>query len=153
VLGPQARDHIGATSRLARAISGIRHRIVGQDRLVSISAAQADAFYSEAIAQRCVWAIRDAEGFPAPVNGDGLRAMPFWSLRSRAERVVSQVPAYAAFEPVEINLEQWRTDWLTGLDRDGLLVGLNWSGDRATGYDVTPAEVLSALAARATTLD
>ena len=120
---------------------------------MSISAAQAAAFYSEAIAQGCVWAIRDAEGFPAPVNSDGLRAMPFWSLRSRAERVVRQVPAYAAFEPVEIRLDRWRTDWLTGLDRDELLVGLNWSGDRATGYDVTPAEVLRALAARATTLD
>jgi hypothetical protein len=30
--------------------------------------------------------------------------MPFWSKRSRAERVVATVEAYAGFEPVEIDL-------------------------------------------------
>ncbi len=30
----------------------------------------------------------------------------------------------------------------------GLRVGLNWSGDRATGYDVEPAAALASLTAR-----
>ena len=33
--------------------------------------------------------------------------------------------------------------------RDRLLVGLNWSGKRATGYDLTPDNVLRNLKARA----
>jgi hypothetical protein len=44
--------------------------------------------------------------------------MPFWSLRSRAEKVISSVAAYRAFEVEAIPI----------------LVGLNWSGVRATGY-------------------
>ena len=94
-----------------------------------------------------MWGIRDSGGFPAPLNGDGQRAMPFWSLRSRAERVVSAVPAYADFEVVEVSLDDFRTRWLPGLERDGLRVGLNWSGSRATGYDLEPSDVREALRA------
>ena len=71
---------------------------------MSVSAAHASAFYAEAAEHQRVWGIRDGDGFPAPLNGDGERAMPFWSLRTRAERVVSTVPAYAAFEVVEVPL-------------------------------------------------
>lgn len=67
--------------------------------------------------------------------------MPFWSLRSRAEKVISSISAYSAFEVEGIPLAVWRTRWIDGLDRDGILVGLNWSGVRATGYDMRPLEV------------
>lgn len=30
---------------------------------------------------------------------------------------------------------------VTGLEVDGLYVGVNWSGKRATGYDIKPKEV------------
>jgi hypothetical protein len=115
---------------------------------VSVSAPQADAFYAEALRERKVWTLRDAAGFPAPINGDGLRSQPFWSLRSRAERIRESVPAYAEMEVVELGIDSWRERWLPGLERDGLLVGLNWSGERATGFDLEPAEVERSLAAR-----
>jgi hypothetical protein len=115
---------------------------------VTQSAAQADAFYTEAIRTAIVWTLRDEHGFPAP-RGDGeQRVQPFWSSRSRAERIISAVEAYRAMEPVEIPLAEWRDRWLPGLERDGMLVGLNWSGDRATGFDVTPTDVARALEAR-----
>jgi hypothetical protein len=114
---------------------------------VSISAAQASRFYQEVILHQQVWGIRDSGGFPAPVNGDGERTMPFWSLRSRAEKVIGSVAAYRAFEVEAIPLTVWRTRWIDGLDRDGILVGLNWSGVRATGYDVQPLEVRAGLEA------
>jgi hypothetical protein len=114
---------------------------------VSTSAAQADAFYREALDHRTIWTIRDPAGFPAP-EGSGERSMPFWSLRSRAERVVSSVPAYEGFEVVSIPLAEWRSRWLPGLARDGLRAGLNWSGARAAGYDFEPDDVERDLAAR-----
>jgi hypothetical protein len=114
---------------------------------VSISAARASRFYQEVILHQQVWGIRDSAGFPAPRNGDGERSMPFWSLRSRAEKVISSIPAYRAFEVEEIPLSVWRTRWIDGLDREGILVGLNWSGVRATGYDVQPLEVRTRLEA------
>ncbi|MEZ2370353.1 DUF2750 domain-containing protein [Arthrobacter sp. RCC_34] len=109
---------------------------------MSISAAHASAFYREVIEHQEVWTVRDQNGFPAPEGSDGHRTMPFWSLLSRAERVITSIPAYRDFEVVSLPLERWTEDWLPGLDRDGILVGLNWSGPRATGFDV-PAQVVA----------
>ncbi len=115
---------------------------------MSISAAHADAFYAESIEAGEVYTVRDRDGFPAPETTNGARAMPFWSKRSRAERVVAFVPAYAGFEVVAIPLDAFRSRWLPGLRRDGLLVGVNWSGDKATGFDIEASSVEAALAAR-----
>ncbi|MEA5453865.1 DUF2750 domain-containing protein [Sinomonas sp. JGH33] len=107
---------------------------------MSVSAAQAAVFYKEILKNGQVWGIRDSGGIPALLNSDGDRSMPFWSLQSRAEKVIANVPAYRAFEPVAIPIDVWRTRWIDGLERDGILVGLNWTGARAIGYDFRPAE-------------
>jgi hypothetical protein len=105
------------------------------------SAASAAAFYRDVAQSRTVWAIRDAGGFPSPKNLSGKRAMPFWSTSSRAEKVIANVAAYAGFEPVAISWDEFRDNWLPGLAQDELLVGVNWSGKKATGYDLEPHEV------------
>jgi len=74
--------------------------------------------------------------------------MPFWSMESRAVKVVQSVAAYDGFELHEIPLADFKSRWLPGLERDGLLVGINWSGDRATGYDMKPSEVSANFTAR-----
>lgn len=114
---------------------------------MSASAAQAEAFYTEALRNREVWGIKDAGGFPAPQTPEG-RAMPFWSLESRASKIIESVAAYDGFEPVAIPLDDWRSKWLPGLANDGLRVGLNWSGAGATGYDLLPEDVERNLTAR-----
>ena len=114
---------------------------------MSVSAAQAEAFYKEVLRRRQVWAIRDEGGFPAPQTPEG-RAMPFWSARSRAVKVIENVDAYNGFEPVQLALDAWRSRWLPGLAEDGIRVGLNWSGARAIGYDLDPRDVERSLAAR-----
>lgn len=108
---------------------------------MTISATQADSFYAEALANSEVWTIQDAEGIPSPMNAEGVRAMPFWSLSSRAETVVENVAAYSGFAVVAVPLSEWRSRWLPGLTDDGMLAGLNWSGDAATGYDADPEDV------------
>jgi hypothetical protein len=110
-----------------------------------ISAFHADAFYREAGADGSVWTVEDDSGVPAPIGTDGRRAMPFWSRRSRVERVIATVPAYAHFRPREVSREAFVERWSPGLAGDGLLVGLNWSGERATGFDFTPDGVLARL--------
>lgn len=75
---------------------------------MSASAAQYTAFYAEAIQGGEVWTVRDVNGYPAPETTTGSRAMPFWSKRSRAERVVSTAPAYAGFEVVPVPLDAFR---------------------------------------------
>jgi len=110
---------------------------------MSLSGAHTAAFRREVPQEGRVWSIRDARGFPAPRDADGTRSMPFWSKPTRAKRVVSQVEAYRDFEVVEIPMTSWLDDWLPGLDRDGLLVGVNWAGARATGFDLAPTRVAS----------
>jgi hypothetical protein len=109
---------------------------------MSASASQAQVFYREVALSRVVWSIRDAAGVPCPVGTDGRRAMPFWSSRERAERVLASVPAYAGFATFEVPWEDFARRWIPGLARDGLLVGVNWSGERATGYDLEPGDLL-----------
>jgi len=109
----------------------------------SVAGAQAstDAFFREVAEHRAVWGIRDAAGFPT-ATASGKKAMPFWSSRARAEAVIAGVPDYAKFESVELPWDRFRDRWLPGLERDGLRLGLNWSGPRALGYDYSPSEFL-----------
>jgi hypothetical protein len=112
---------------------------------MSQSASQASAFYEQVAKDRSVWTIKDANGFPAPATLSGARAMPFWSSRSRVERVIETDPAYRYFEPVNVSWDEFLAKWIPGLEADGLLVGVNWSGPRATGYDLEPDKLVRAV--------
>ncbi|MBU0913477.1 MAG: DUF2750 domain-containing protein [Gammaproteobacteria bacterium] len=108
---------------------------------MSIAAAHTSAFYHEVARSGVVWGIRDEAGFPAPLGFDGARAMPFWSSESRALKVVQNLPAYVGFTPVAIEWSIFCERWVPGLTQDGLLVGVNWSGQTASGYDIQPLNV------------
>lgn len=105
------------------------------------AASQAAAFYREVAKTRVLWTIKDPGGYPAPMTPEG-RAQPIWSSRSRAERIVETVPAYRDFEPVEVSWADFVTKWVPGLMKDEVPVGVNWSGLRATGYDLTAEKVV-----------
>ncbi|MDY7084343.1 MAG: DUF2750 domain-containing protein [Actinomycetota bacterium] len=109
---------------------------------MSLSGAHRAAFRREAVAGGRVYALRDDDGFAAPeVGADGARAVPFWSKPTRAARVVDQVNAYRGFEVVPVDVSEWLDEWLPGFEQDGMLVGVNWAGARATGFDLTPTQV------------
>ncbi|WP_374222013.1 DUF2750 domain-containing protein [Allobranchiibius sp. CTAmp26] len=102
-------------------------------------------FFREIGADGSVWTIEDDDGVPAPRGTDGHRAMPFWSLQSRAERIINRAPEYDGFRTREIPRSEFEHRWLPGASRHGLLVGLNWSGTRVAGFDLTPIDVLDRL--------
>jgi hypothetical protein len=108
---------------------------------VSLSGAHRAAFRREAAGEGRVYSIRDSRGLPAPVGADGRRTVPFWSKPTRAGRVVDQVDAYRGFEVMGVDVDEWLEVWLPRFEVDGVLVGVNWAGARATGYDLTPAQV------------
>jgi hypothetical protein len=108
---------------------------------MSQASSQARAFYRDVAKSRGVWTVRDAGGYPAPKLQNGRRAQPFWSTRSRVERIIKTVPAYAGFVPEEISWEAFCAAWVPGLTRDGLMGGVNWSDRRAVGYDMEDEEV------------
>ncbi|MBY5460563.1 DUF2750 domain-containing protein [Rhizobium leguminosarum] len=113
---------------------------------MSISAINADTFVSEVLNGRQVWGIRDRDGFPTSTNASGETAMPFWSSQKRAMSIIKTVPAYSDFTLEPISLPAFVERWLPGLQKDGLHCGLNWSGARATGYDLSPADLMARLA-------
>jgi len=108
---------------------------------MSNAASQAAAFYRQVAADGKVWTVCDAGGYPAPMNSQGRRSMPFWSSLSRVQKIISSVPAYSGFEPEEMSWEGFRDGWLSQLKGDGLLIGVNWSGPKAQGYDLEPDDV------------
>jgi hypothetical protein len=114
---------------------------------VSQAASQYAAFWKDVLRSRRVWTVRDEAGFPAPVTTSGKRAMPFWSTVSRVQRIIRTVPAYRDFVPHEMSWEEFRDEWLPDLESSGYLVGVNWSGPRALGYDVAPSDMRLAGAA------
>jgi hypothetical protein len=68
--------------------------------------------------------------------------VPFWSNPTRAQLIVKHVSAFRGFEVVAVPVDDWLAGWLVNLEHDDMLVGVNWAGNRATGYDMTPGQVL-----------
>ena len=108
---------------------------------MSQSTSQAIIFYKEVATKRTLWTIRDSGSFPAPKNSEGERVQPFWSSLSRVQKIIETVPAYAGFEPFDISWSDFTARWVPGLEKDRVLVGVNWSGYRATGYDIAASKV------------
>ena len=108
---------------------------------MSIASAHAAAFRREVSTERQVWTLLEDDSYIAPHKPDGTRAMPFWSKGSRAKLVVDQVAAYHGLTIVSCALEPWLTDLLPWLAEQSVLVGINWSGERALGYDVPAKDV------------
>ena len=102
------------------------------------ASSQAWAFYRDVAKNRKMWTIYDSGGYPAPLTSEGRRAQPFWSSITRAQRIIKTVPAYAGFTTEEITWETFCKTIVPDLTNDGLLVGINWSGPRALGYDMEP---------------
>lgn len=109
------------------------------------------AFCAGAVAAGCVWVLRDADGY-VTAAADGDRAtMPFWCSRSGAAVVTRRAPAERRLVPEPVDLEAFLGRWLPGLGRDGLRVGVDWSGVRARGTEVEPHELADALVVAART--
>ena len=108
---------------------------------MSIAAPNYHKFFEEIFKNEMVFTIEDDGGIPTPMTHKGKSAMPFWSLKSRAEKIIKNVPAYQGFRVKEISLKDFIEKWLTGLSKDELNVGVNWAGPRAVGYDVKPNEL------------
>lgn len=106
---------------------------------MSQAASQAAAFYREVAESGRLWTVRDSQGYPAPLNSEGRRTQPFWSSLERVQQIIETVPAYGGFEPEQLAWSDFCKSWVPGLEESDLLVGVNWSGPRAQGYDLVPA--------------
>lgn len=82
---------------------------------------------------------------PTSLSTDGTRSLPFWSTWARAQRATKVWGHGLRVESMP--LDTWRDRELADYARDGLKIGINWSGPRLVGWDFTSMEVLNRLAA------
>ncbi|MEY2242161.1 DUF2750 domain-containing protein [Streptomyces sp. BF23-18] len=114
-----------------------------QENQVSTSGAQAAAFFRDIARTRTVWWVRDDDGCPISVARSGHAAFPYWSSATRAQRAVQLWGPQ--FRAVSMPLDHWRSAALPDLAKEDLRIGINWSGERLTGWDFTVGEVLNRL--------
>ena len=101
-------------------------------------------FCSEAPRRGCVYTFtNEGELLVYPVAGQ--EVVPFWSSRTRLEKIAVSFPKYQRFDITEYSWTQFE-EWLNQLNEDGILVGVNWAGTKLTGYNVKVADLRMALA-------
>jgi hypothetical protein len=110
---------------------------------MSASAAQYDKFREQVVREERAFTFTDnGQLLVYPV--DGRETIPFWSSRSRLEGIQKNLPKYRTWQITELSLgEFWRR--LDYLERDAVQVGVNWSGQRLTGYNVSVADLRAGL--------
>ena len=110
---------------------------------MSVAASQYSKFCSDVAAKKLAFSfLSDTDFLVYPVGG--AEVVPFWSSRSRIERVVKAHPKYSMYRICEFPLENLFAS-LAQLESEGILVGVNWSGPRLTGYNVAVADLRAAL--------
>ncbi|MET7497617.1 DUF2750 domain-containing protein [Streptomyces sp900116325] len=110
---------------------------------MSASGAQAAAFFREITRTRTVWWVRDDDGSPTPVSSSGQPAFPYWSSETRAQHAAQLWRPQ--FRAVSMPLDHWPGAALPDLAKDDFRVGINWSGQRLTGWDFAVGEVVNRL--------
>ena len=111
-----------------------------QRNVMSIAAAQASKFYAQAAKEKLVFTFTEGDSYLVfPVQGKDV--IPFWSSRSRMATVQSAHPKYRNFTVCELPLAEFLAKTLTRLQEDDIHIGVNWSGPRLTGYDISAADL------------
>lgn len=109
---------------------------------MSIAAAQYSKFREQVARDGRVFTFFD-DGYLV-FRVDGKEVIPFWSSRSRLEQIQKRNVKYTAYSIKELPLREFM-NWLPKLQKEGVYIGANWSGQRLTGYDVSPNDLISAI--------
>ena len=112
---------------------------------MSQAASQAAAFYEEVASFRIVFTVLDNGNFLVFRVGD-VDVVPFWSSRARVQRIQRNHAKYRSFDCDESDLAAFLGKTLPDLQAEGIHIGVNWSGARLNGYDVSAADLLKNLA-------
>jgi len=104
---------------------------------MSIAAPQYDKFREQVATEERVFTFTDGGELLVYPARDG-DTVPFWSSRARLVTIQKRLPKYRAYTVTELSLANFFRQ-LDLLEQEGIRVGVNWSGARLIGYNVTPA--------------
>jgi hypothetical protein len=107
---------------------------------MSVAATQASMFYEEIVKGSTVYTFFDQGDYLVyPVsNGE---VVPFWSSKSRLEKIQATLPKYSGYEIGSESLESFVSNTVPYLEDNKILFGINWSGDRLQGYNLEAEEL------------
>lgn len=105
----------------------------------------AKAFYREVAATHELWTVIHAEGAdsaPTWPAGQGMSIRPFWSSESRAKKMINGPLARRGFKVHELHWDEFVSSIAPAMNHAKQLVGVNWSGPRARGYNIPANDVI-----------
>jgi len=112
------------------------------------SSIHAGAFYREVLASGEVFGVEHEEDGPVVWHLAGnVHARPFWSARSRAVRMLEGPLKRPGLVIVREAWPEFVRATVPRMEAQDLLVGVNWSGMRARGYNLPPRDVVAAVEA------
>jgi hypothetical protein len=102
---------------------------------MSIASAQYDKFREQVVTDERVFTFTTGDGDVLVHPSRSGETVPFWSSRSRLEATQKRLPKYREFEITELSLAQF---WvlLRDFEKEGLKIGVNWSGEGLMGFNV-----------------
>ena len=103
-------------------------------------------FFDEVVATGYLYSFMNDEGIPLGTEREkGTRVMPFWSSQHGAEQMIALFPGDHSYKPIRIALPEFEHNWLPGIERDGLLIGINWINRPAESIDLDRQQFLEFL--------
>lgn len=99
------------------------------------------AFFTDAVETGCVWGLESAEGWAqcASEKHSNTAVIPFWSQPEYAQS--HQQGEWQGYNVTAIALDEFLEDWLLGMHKDVLLVGINWNA-QLEGEEYEPLDIL-----------
>lgn len=107
---------------------------------MSVSAMQAARFYEEVVCANKVFTFDDGDGLDI-YTIHGQEVTPFWSSRTRLLKIQATHPKYAGRQIKEESMSAFMEETLPMLEKEGIQVGVKWSGPRLAGYDMPVADL------------
>jgi hypothetical protein len=100
------------------------------------AATRAQAFFQEVAETGDVWSLGDGQSMFVVVSESGARVFPLWSSRRRAQIILDTVPRFTGCKVLRSSWRNFVDNWVAILERDGVLVGVHWSGANANGFEM-----------------
>ena len=111
-----------------------------------VAGAHAHKFFKEVASTNSVWTLGHGES-PVFIESSGTRVQPLWSSRKRVEKIVATAKGYEKCTILGMDWSQFESMWIEHLSKEGVLLGINWSGPNANGYEMLPRLVAESVRA------
>jgi hypothetical protein len=107
---------------------------------MSNASSNASDFYKTVAENKMIYTLlSDGCYLVFPING--IETVPFWSSKSRMEKIQKLHSQYQEYDVDETDLESFMNKSLPDLQDEKIHFGINWSGKKLSGYNLTADEL------------